>query len=1268
MNLFWDENYNTQALALLDENFLATLSEQKERDIYARIISLDINENPIDQIEGRVTGGSINIDGNSAIRRTCSLSMITDKVDINEFYWGIKTKFKLEIGLRNRLTGQYAPTKDGIYPEIMWFPQGYFIVSGFNTSISTNNCTISLSGKDKMCLLNGDLGGQLYASIDFGTEETSTTVMEPITLSINANSESITLKDYYIKPKKREDANINNQNKVLANNSQYCFIYNQDNGNYYKQDNLYYESIDNSPRNNSPLKYYDMYKKIDDPVDLYEPITEDNTPLKKYEQNTYYYKDLEGVYVLESASKFTSGKTYYMKIGENTFKEILFYEPEKYYYKKSKEEKYFILDTTFSLSNNRTYYKLVPLYQQFTDITKKKITIEKIIRESVHAYAKEPYYNIIINDLDDYGLEQLTYKGDTILYALYEVNKDEFTNLIFKGKNISLERTIEKIKREEGHFDFYSTEHIGTPIYLKKDNKEFVSASEINNNNDYTEYTLFKIEYGTDVGYRLTDLTYPGDLISSVGDSLTSVLDKIKNMLGDFEYFYDINGKFIFQRKKTYVNTSWSQITNNKDETYVDYSNNQSKFSFNFEGNRLISAIQNSPVLNNLRNDFIVWGKRKGISGVDIPIHARFAIDKKPVYYKALNNKVYTTDKKYAIQHSGVTKEDLEMGEKEKEIKNFALQYSTVDENGLNQDGLTAPKPLGDGTWTPGWWDIRDWARYYKLLTNTTKDPSGTMKFYSSNDENGCVVFSTIAHLEGINNRYKTIDNESPPKRKNSVWLIEIIKNDTDAPQSINLGHGFGVYNNENRRTQYYHDSTINENGTIITTKTDITGEFASPYRNCADSHTYLHFLKSVFEKSDGTFHRVYFYNPNFPLGETAEQLIEDRIVEDLLLPGESKNIYFVDWREIIYQMALDFFAGQGCSEENPLYIAKDLYDDFGNMLSEKEYYPMTDPDHFLYEVGQRNPYYYPTGYTGYEQYYTDMQGFWRTLYNPDYLPEAIYSVGKYEDKLNKKENSVFYTKTKNWVEPLIQDYNIEYYVNPVKEAIRLQREELLQLKSHVTNDEYGNILNDIIKKYNQYTVNSEDNFERMYWNRNVFEHPELLDFWIDFLDSDMELAQFAVSQVGDRTKVVNETSKSTAIIYTDIPGLILYDKNQAVKDDFGEVIKCDESKLRREIVDKSGYKFIYLPKGFSQFFTISYRTASLKNKIDELLYQFGYCVENITITSVPIYYLQPNTRIFVQDKNTNINGEYIVSKLTIPLGYNGTMSITASKAPERLY
>ena len=38
-------------LYLLDEHFLNEMAEQKQRDIYARIISLDINENPIEQIE-----------------------------------------------------------------------------------------------------------------------------------------------------------------------------------------------------------------------------------------------------------------------------------------------------------------------------------------------------------------------------------------------------------------------------------------------------------------------------------------------------------------------------------------------------------------------------------------------------------------------------------------------------------------------------------------------------------------------------------------------------------------------------------------------------------------------------------------------------------------------------------------------------------------------------------------------------------------------------------------------------------------------------------------------------------------------------------------------------------------------------------------------------------------------------------------------------------------------------------------------------------------
>jgi hypothetical protein len=65
--------------------------------------------------------------------------------------------------------------------------------------------------------------------------------------------------------------------------------------------------------------------------------------------------------------------------------------------------------------------------------------------------------------------------------------------------------------------------------------------------------------------------------------------------------------------------------------------------------------VQNAPVLNNLRNDYSVWGKRKSLSGAEIPIHARFAIDKKPIFYRAFDGVIYTTDRRYALEESETT-------------------------------------------------------------------------------------------------------------------------------------------------------------------------------------------------------------------------------------------------------------------------------------------------------------------------------------------------------------------------------------------------------------------------------------------------------------------------------------------------------------------------------------------------------------------------------------------------------------------------------------
>jgi hypothetical protein len=62
---------------------------------------------------------------------------------VTDFYWGLSTKFKLEIGLKNEINQNY--------PDIIWFKQGVYSIISFSSSISGPNYNISISGKDKMC-------------------------------------------------------------------------------------------------------------------------------------------------------------------------------------------------------------------------------------------------------------------------------------------------------------------------------------------------------------------------------------------------------------------------------------------------------------------------------------------------------------------------------------------------------------------------------------------------------------------------------------------------------------------------------------------------------------------------------------------------------------------------------------------------------------------------------------------------------------------------------------------------------------------------------------------------------------------------------------------------------------------------------------------------------------------------------------------------------------------------------------------------------------
>lgn len=101
---------------------------------------------------------------------------------------------------------------------------------------------------------------------------------------------------------------------------------------------------------------------------------------------------------------------------------------------------------------------------------------------------------------------------------------------------------------------------------------------------------------------------------------------------------------------------------------------------------------------------------------------------------------------------------------------------------------------------------------------------------------------------------------------------------------------------------------------------------------------------------------------------------------------------------------------------------------------------------------------------------------------------------------------------------------------------------------------------------------------------------------------------------------------------------------------------------------DLSGYKKLQIPERIlTDMFTISSQGKSAKERLDELIYAHGYCIDSASITTLPIYYLDVNTRIYIHNNDSNIDGDYIVNKLTIPLTYNGTMSISATKAAENI-
>ena len=157
---------------LQDSAFLAEIDNLQVKTQFVKITLLDWLENPIQEVQGLITGGSGNLDGNSAMRRSANLTVqipneeLANITNVNNLF-SINKKIYLEIGYKNS-TGKYTE-----YP-IIWYPQGLYVINGASLNHSTSGVNLSLKLKDKMCLLNGDCGGTIAASTTFSEYETMT--------------------------------------------------------------------------------------------------------------------------------------------------------------------------------------------------------------------------------------------------------------------------------------------------------------------------------------------------------------------------------------------------------------------------------------------------------------------------------------------------------------------------------------------------------------------------------------------------------------------------------------------------------------------------------------------------------------------------------------------------------------------------------------------------------------------------------------------------------------------------------------------------------------------------------------------------------------------------------------------------------------------------------------------------------------------------------------------------------------------------------------
>ena len=169
-----------------------------------------------------------------------------------------------------------------------------------------------------------------------------------------------------------------------------------------------------------------------------------------------------------------------------------------------------------------------------------------------------------------------------------------------------------------------------------------------------------------------------------------------------------------------------------------------------------------------------------------------------------------------------------------------------------------------------------------------------------------------------------------------------------------------------------------------------------------------------------------------------------------------------------------------------------------------------------------------------------------------------------------------------------------------------------------------------------------------------MLKRPSDIDYWLDFIDTTTAAGALSISNIGRRTHVVN-SNDINCVFEPEIPDYVLIKKGQ------------DDTDEKRQECEDRNQAYIQVDEAIYDMLAVGGIPNGAFTEIKNLLHEYTSYNETIQIQTMPIYHLNPNIRIGVYDKDSNIAGDYMINTISIPLATNGTMSISATRAMTKM-